>query len=162
VRSFILIAGLSLVCLHVAAQQKLPALSFQDKSLQFANSNQIYRQGSGGTESDTLNDQLIVQTLSKILLEHPELQVELAGHTAVNEPEELGLERAELVHKMLVERGVDDSRLSVMNHGHSQPIIPPDVIFSFITAEEKYAANAKNRRVEVRVVSNTFSNDADE
>ncbi len=154
----------SLVCFTFlgVAQQKLPALSFQDKSIQFANSNQVYRQGNDGTESDSLNDQLIVQTLAKILLDHPQLQVELAGHTAMNEQESLGLERAQLVQKILIDRGVVAERLTVVNYGNSQPMIASDVIFSFITAEEKHAANAKNRRVEVRVISNEYATDGEE
>jgi len=136
--------------------KKLPPLSFQANSLTFANTNVVYQHDGGYTQSDTLSDEMILHALAGILSENGQLSIELVGHTAINEPSSLGEERALLIKKRLIEKGIDPGRLSTSNKGNEEPIIDQVVLLGLPTKEEKEAANAKNRRVEVKVVDNTY------
>ena len=84
--------------------------------------------------------------LAEFLQTHPEIQVELAGHTdnvgsdAYNQT--LSEARAEVVRQALVERGLDPKRLSSKGYGASKPICPND------TEEHR----ARNRRTEMVVL----------
>lgn len=76
------------------------------------------------------------------------LQLLVAGHTdAVGDAQlnkALSENRARVVRNYLVCRGVADSRITIVGHGGSQPIVPNDTETN----------RAKNRRVEFKLVSN--------
>ncbi len=80
----------------------------------------------------------------QILLRHPDLEVEIAGHTdsvgdaAYNEG--LSLRRAQSVRDYLVGKGANAGNLTVKGYGESDPVASND------TAEGR----AQNRRVEFR------------
>ncbi len=92
--------------------------------------------------------------MSKILNQNPEINIELHGHTDKMEfasikkdPEnqsliDLGLRRVERVKKYLVKNGVDENRISIMNHDAGQPESPGYSELSL----------AKNRRVEFKII----------
>ena len=90
--------------------------------------------------------------LFKILRDNPELQVQIIGHTALNEKSRLGELRANLVYNRMVRLGIKKERMKTENFGHTSPILSDDVTLSLPTVVEKEAANQKNRRVEVKVV----------
>ncbi len=136
----------------IAQGRKMPPFSFQEHSTTFANANRSYSQGSGFTDADTLSDAVILASLVKILELNPDLQIELVGHTAMNEDVRLGLERAAYVRTLLIEKNVDQARLSIVNEGHHLPLLSDEVIMALPSKIEKDAANERNRRVEVRVV----------
>ena len=84
----------------------------------------------------------ILNGVARQLLEHPEVNVIIVGHTDSVGPADrnkaLSLERAKSVARYLVSRGVDRSRLKYAGRGEEEPIA------SNATA----AGRAKNRRVE--------------
>ena len=71
-----------------------------------------------------------VDMLASFLENHPEIQVELAGHTdnvgadAYNL--KLSEERAEVVRQALVEKGIAESRLTAKGYGSTRPLVPND------------------------------------
>jgi outer membrane protein OmpA-like peptidoglycan-associated protein len=141
---------IGLLSASLAQGRKLPAISFEEHSTVYANANRGYNEKDRYT--DTLQDVLILEQLSAILTQNGQLLIEIVGHTAINESDTLGAQRADVVYAALVEAGIDSSRLTVVNEAHSSPIISDDVLFELPSAEEKAAANQKNRRVEIGVV----------
>ena len=87
-----------------------------------------------------------VEMLKAFLESHPDLIVELAGHTDNVGSEaynlKLSQERAEVVRQALIEKGIDESRLTAKGYGSTQPRYPND------TEEDR----AMNRRTEMRIL----------
>lgn len=89
-------------------------------------------------KSNSLLDQIATE-----MNKHPEIaHLRIEGHTDARGPESvnqrLSQQRAESVKRALVERGVDDDRLSTVGRGESQPLAPNSTA----------AGRARNRRVE--------------
>lgn len=146
---------LAFICLvaidNIAAQaRKLPEISFQNQSVEYADANRSYNQANHYV--DTLRDEEILKQLVGILIKNSDLIIEISGHVAINEPTDLGLKRAEKVKQFLLENDIDTDRIVTRNEAHDRPIITDDILFSLPTKEEKEAANQKNRRVEIKVV----------
>lgn len=87
-----------------------------------------------------------VAMLAAFLESHPEIHVELGGHTDNVGSEAYNLklsnERAEVVCQALIDKGIDESRLTAKGYGATSPIVPND------TEENR----AKNRRTEMKVL----------
>ncbi len=87
-----------------------------------------------------------LEKLVGILLENPDLKIELAGHTdglgAQKAKQHLSYLRVERIKDYLLEFGIDRRRIETVGYGGSRPIAPND-------SEEN---RAKNRRVEIRVI----------
>ena len=87
-----------------------------------------------------------VEMLKDFLVSHPEITVELAGHTdnvgsdAYNL--KLSEERAEVVRQALIAKGIDETRLTAKGYGSAKPIYPND------NEEHK----ALNRRTEMIIL----------
>lgn len=64
----------------------------------------------------------ILDEIFQLLETHPELVVEIQGHTQVGEPDRLALERAEAVRAYLVKQGISEARLTPQSYGHAKPI----------------------------------------
>lgn len=94
------------------------------------------------TLQQSSNDQL--QEVLTLLLQYPELSLEIQGHTDSDGSEaynlQLSQQRSESVLGYLVLFGVESSRLQAKGYGESIPVAPND------TDENK----AKNRRVELQ------------
>ncbi|NQV53328.1 MAG: hypothetical protein HQ500_09100 [Flavobacteriales bacterium] len=135
-----------------AQGRKLPPISFQEHSTGFADANRSYSNTGSYTQADTLSDEVILNSLAKIMELNPALVVQLTGHTALNEDPALGMQRAETVKQALVDRGVDAMRMQSENSAHNDPILSESVILSLPSKVERDVANQKNRRVEVSVV----------
>ncbi|TVQ02503.1 MAG: OmpA family protein [Balneolaceae bacterium] len=94
------------------------------------------------TLQQSSNDQL--QEVLTLLLQYPELSLEIQGHTDSDGSEaynlQLSQQRSESVLGYLVLFGVESSRLQAKGYGESTPVAPND------TDENK----AKNRRVELQ------------
>jgi OOP family OmpA-OmpF porin len=89
----------------------------------------------------------LLRTAADTLNKHPELQIEVAGHSddVGNDDLNIGLSmrRAKTVQDFLIRYGVDEDRLTFKGYGESQPIADNS------TAEGR----ATNRRVELRLVT---------
>ena len=141
-----------LVMPGLAQGRKLPSISFQEHSTAFADANRSYSNTGSYTQSDTLTDEVILRSLAKIMELNPTLVILLTGHTALNEDQALGMQRAETVKQALVDRGVDALRIQTENSAHNHPILSESVILSLPSKVERDVANQKNRRVAVSVV----------
>lgn len=88
---------------------------------------------------DSMDD---VERVFTLLSENPDLKLSIEGHTDSSgnsaENQALSQRRAEQVKALLVEKGIDESRLKAVGYGDTKPLVDND------TAEHK----AKNRRVE--------------
>jgi len=101
------------------------------------------------TNRDTLlpGTEYLLQTAADTLNKHPDLQIEVAGHSddVGNADQNIGLSmrRAKTVRDYLIRYGVDENRLTFRGYGEAQPIADNS------TAEGR----ARNRRVELRLVA---------
>jgi outer membrane protein OmpA-like peptidoglycan-associated protein len=88
-----------------------------------------------------------LETLYRLMVYHPMLKVEIAGHTdntgkkAANQ--KLSQERAQSVVDYLISKGIDASRLVAKGYGSTRPIV----------SNKTKAGKALNRRVEFTVLS---------
>lgn len=151
-----------LSCLTLFAQgRKLPPLSFKANSTAFADANRSYTNTGGYTQADTLTDEVILNSLAKIMELNPELVVKLTGHTNYDEATALGQQRAEVVMNELVERGISRERLETSNAGFSMPLLGKEIIEELPTKLEQLVANQRNRRVVVSVARTREDEDPD-
>lgn len=109
----------------------------------------------GGSASFMGNSQLALRKLYYVLLNNPNLKVEIQGH--VNLPRgsihthaesyynNLSIARAKAVYNYLIKRGINADRLDYQGYGYSQMRFP-----NAHTQEQM----AKNRRVEVKIIGN--------
>ena len=95
----------------------------------------------------TEESQTGIQMLTDFLQRNPELKVQLAGHTDdVGNAQynlKLSADRAEVVCKALIDKGIDKNRLSAKGYGASKPLVPND-------SDEH---RAKNRRTEMIITN---------
>ncbi len=86
----------------------------------------------------------ILNAAVKVLKEHPELKVDIAGHTDNTGPRdhnvELSAARADAVKKFLVDKGIEQDRITTRGAGPDEPIADND------TTEGR----SKNRRTEFK------------
>ena len=88
----------------------------------------------------------ILINAAQILLTNPEIKVEIQGHTdnvgSAETNKKLSLDRAEVVKRFLIAKGVDGSRLSTVGFGDSRPI----------SNNKSTEGKAFNRRIEFKVL----------
>ena len=89
----------------------------------------------------------ILNRVAEILIENPEGNLEIEGHSDTDGAEDINLDlsasRAEAVLEYLISRGAEPSRLSAIGYGETRLKIDPEV-----TAADR----AANRRIEFRVI----------
>jgi len=89
----------------------------------------------------------LLQSAADTLIKHPDLHIEVAGHSddvgSDNQNIGLSMRRAKMVRNYLIGFGVDESRLTFKGYGEAQPIADNS------TADGR----ATNRRVELRLVT---------
>ena len=87
-----------------------------------------------------------IQMLTDFLRRNPKLKVELAGHTdnvgSATYNLKLSSERAEVVRNALIDKGIEESRLTSKGYGATKPLMPND-------SEEH---RAMNRRTEMIII----------
>ncbi len=140
-----------LAAINSHAQRKMPALTFLEGSVEFADGNKLF--SDIGQLTDTLRDDHIVRALVKILKDNPNLNIELAGHNAGNEDSTFAQLRAERVRDILVENEIDSARIAPIGYGFRNPIITNEMLLGLNSRAERDEANQRNRRVEVKVVA---------
>ena len=95
----------------------------------------------------------VLQRIAEILIDNPEGNLEVEGHSDTDGPEDINLDlsksRAEAVMEFLISKGVDPSRISAVGYGETRLKIDPEV-----TAQDR----ADNRRIEFRVVFGSEDN----
>jgi outer membrane protein OmpA-like peptidoglycan-associated protein len=88
-----------------------------------------------------------IDKIYAFLLENEKLVVEIGGHTNTIPSDDfcdkLSLERAQVVSKYLIQKGVDASRLQARGYGKRQPV----------SKENTSAAHRINQRVEIKILS---------
>lgn len=93
--------------------------------------------------------------LVEFLKENEAVKIEIGGHTDTRGDDKanqiLSENRAKSVYDYVVEKGVDESRLSYKGYGESEPINSDDYIKKIETEEAKEKAHQKNRRTEYRI-----------
>jgi len=97
-----------------------------------------------GSDTPTSSSEETLAQVARIMLERPEIVVEVQGHADDREPtpQSLSERRARAVKKALMDRGVSPDRLCVHGYAQDRPLAPND------SADHR----AKNRRVEFRIV----------
>ncbi|MFY0685651.1 MAG: OmpA family protein [Cyclobacteriaceae bacterium] len=89
----------------------------------------------------------VIQQLFIMLEQHPELKVEIAGHTdgleALSREEELSLERANVIVNTLISWGIKKNQLVARGYGSSHPLASND---------DELEGRELNRRIEVKVI----------
>ncbi len=87
-----------------------------------------------------------IQMLTEFLQRHPDLKVELAGHTddvgSTSYNQKLSSDRAEVVRRALIDQGVDAARLTAKGYGATKPLVPND----------SEAHRSMNRRTEMIII----------
>ncbi len=94
----------------------------------------------------TEDSQSGIQILADFLKRNPELRVELAGHTdkvgSEKYNQKLSADRAEVVRQALVDKGIEENRLTAKGYGSTKPLMPND-------SDEH---RALNRRTEMIII----------
>ena len=90
--------------------------------------------------------QATLRRVARSLQEHPEVRVEISGHTDITGPpalnQRLSRDRAEAVRRFVIELGVDPSRIATVWYGPAKPIASNDTV----------DGRALNRRAEFRAI----------
>lgn len=81
-----------------------------------------------------------VDRLYLFLAENEEVNVFLRGHVCCSPSEEIALGRALTVYNLLIQKGIDKSRISYQGYSNRMPLVDPE-----LTEEDRQ----RNRRVEV-------------
>ena len=116
----------------------------------------LFKPGSHLLQKKSLS---IVKRLLKVLQENPKLKIELVGHVCCgrdikdsldgydkdSKDFNLSKNRAKHIYKYLVMKKIDSSRLSHKGYGFLKPLYYP---------EENDLQKKRNRRVEIKIVSN--------
>jgi len=88
----------------------------------------------------------VLEEVARIMKEHPDVQVEIHGHTdsigSDESNQSLGLKRADAVKQYLVNKGVEADRLIPKTFGEAKPIDTNDTELG----------RARNRRIEFHQV----------
>jgi len=96
-------------------------------------------------DSLTSKGKTTVDKLATILAEHPNIKVEIAGHTDSDGSaifnQKLSQARVDTAKARLIEKGIDPTRLTARGYGESKPLAPN-------TSDEN---KQKNRRVEINI-----------
>ena len=119
----------------------------KDKKGQWVTLDQVYFKTGSSEVLKSSHDQL--NNIATLLKEYPEAKVKIGGYTDSSGDEETNLkvstDRANTVKNMLVRLGIDESRMQPEGYGAQHFICE---------ANDTDICKAKNRRVDVKVVSN--------
>lgn len=96
--------------------------------------------------------QSIDESLMKVLLENPDLKIEIGSHTdnigSDDYNRKLSQQRAESVVKYLTSNGIDSKRLVAKGYGESKPLVPNENK----DGSDNEANRQRNRRTEFKII----------
>jgi outer membrane protein OmpA-like peptidoglycan-associated protein len=99
-----------------------------------------------------------LKRLTQLLIEKPNLKIEIGGHTdsrgSAEYNKELSKNRAKTVVEYLIEKGIDKDRLEFAGYGEEQPINSDEAIGKMKLKSEIEAAHQDNRRTEFKILAN--------
>ncbi|MDD2639588.1 MAG: OmpA family protein [Arcobacteraceae bacterium] len=94
----------------------------------------------------TTQSQDTVEKIAQILIQNPQIKIEIAGHTDAKGDDSfnqmISEQRANSVKNLLIALGVEENRLSAKGYGETMPLVPND--------KEGYSLT--NRRVEFNII----------
>jgi len=108
---------------------------------------------AGATSFSNIHRNNDVKMVLKALQTHPELCIELGGHTdnsgSSSNNRDLSKKRAKFIYNYLIQKGIDKKRISYKGYGESYPIY----------SNRRSSSRKKNRRIEVKLLKNiSFAN----
>jgi outer membrane protein OmpA-like peptidoglycan-associated protein len=116
--------------------------------------NLYFDEGKATIKPESTNE---LNRLFQLLAKNSKLVIEISGHSDSqgSAPQNQGLweSRAKAVYDYYVSEGIPRERLQVKGYGKTQPIVTDEQIAQLKTKKEKDAAHAKNRRIEVKVIT---------
>ena len=89
----------------------------------------------------------VLDTTVAVLVELPEVRLEIRAHTDGTDSGPLSQQRAEAVRAYLIQQGIDGSRLIAKGYGDTAPLES----LAGLTGRKLTAARAKNRRIELKL-----------
>ncbi|HRH37135.1 MAG TPA: OmpA family protein [Flavobacteriales bacterium] len=93
-----------------------------------------------------------IALLKWILIENPNLVLEIIGHCDEQEKPAIGESRSEMIRAELVAGGITFSRLVATSRGSLEPVVSSDQIARMTSREDRKTARALNRRVDYKVI----------
>ena len=104
-----------------------------------------------------IEGELVIDTISEFLKEHPKLIVEIGVHTdyrgSATYNQRLSERRAMVIVDLILQQGIDSSQISYKGYGESDPIIPEDDIKKECFPEKVESAHQTNRRSEIKIIA---------
>lgn len=151
-RAFIII--LMLLPLMSLAQRK--TFEYSDTTFEVGAVREFYINWSYNRHG-IIEGELVIDTISKFLKEHPRLIVEVGIHTdhrgSTTYNQKLSERRAMVVVDLILQQGIDSSQISYKGYGESDPIISEDNIKKECFPEKIESAHQTNRRSEIKIVA---------
>jgi len=94
----------------------------------------------------TTQSQDTIEKIAQILIQNPQIKIEVAGHTDAKGDDSfnqmISEQRANSVKNLLIALGVEENRLSAKGYGETMPLVPND----------KDGYSLTNRRVEFNII----------
>lgn len=104
-----------------------------------------------------IEGELVIDTISIFLKQHPKLIVEIGVHTdyrgSATYNQRLSERRAMVIVDLILQQGIDSSQISYKGYGESDPIIPEEDIKRECFPEKIESAHQTNRRSEIKIMA---------
>lgn len=98
----------------------------------------------------------LLDSAAAFLIEHPELRIEIAGHTDTRTSESYSMKlskaRANTIMRYMIDKGVPPSQLSAQGYEKTQPLVSDEHLKGVPSAKGREELHQLNRRVEFRIL----------
>lgn len=98
----------------------------------------------------------LLDSAAAFLLQHPELRIEIAGHTDTRTSDSYSMKlskaRANSVMRYMIDKGVPASQLSAQGYEKTQPMISDEYLNKVPSAKGREELHRLNRRIEFRIL----------
>jgi len=110
----------------------------------------------GGGNGVIREHHFYVEQIADFLKLHPNLEIEIGAHSCSRDTDErnsdLTARRAMSVKHLLVEFGIDESRISTVGYGESKLLILDEEISKISDSAEREKRHSINRRVDLKIL----------